>query len=364
MKLAYDLRYATDHFPGIGVYAHGLAGALLERPGIESITFLWDPLGRNTRFDLEPVRRHPRAHWLEVRVPAMAMGTAAATGRLLSRLPVDAFVSPFWLRPERTSLPCVVTVHDVIPLAIPSTMSWPRRWAFRWAMQRAAGATAVLTVSEWSRRELARWTRIPASRIRVVPSAPAPAGATRTRPAGAPDEPFALVVAADRPHKGLDTLAAAWRSLGAAAPLALVSAGARSPGRASLAGLAREDARVHVLGVVTAAELEWLYAHATLVLVPSRYEGFGLPLLEAGARGAAVIASDIPALRETGDGVACFVPPHDAHTWARAVCDLAADAPARVRMGELGRARAATFGFAHSAALVDDLLHELLQVAA
>lgn len=364
MKLAYDLRYATDHFPGIGVYAHGLAEALLERPGLESITFLWDSRARNTRFDLEPLRRHPRARWLDVRIPALAMGTAAATGRVLASLPADAYVSPFWLRPEGTSVPCVVTVHDVIPIAIPGAMRWPRRWAFRWAMQRAAGAAAVLTVSEWSRDELARRTPIPAERIHVVPSAPQPAGAERVRPAGAPDAPFALVVAADRAHKGLDTLAATWRSFGDAPPLALVSAGARASERASFADLSRERGSVHVLGVVTPAEREWLYANATLVLVPSRYEGFGLPLLEAGMRGVAVIASDIPALRETGEGVARFVPADDANAWAQAVRDLAADPSARARMAEAGRARAATFTFARSAALVDGLLHELMGVAA
>src|SRR5689334_11864289 len=133
VKLAYDLRYATDHFPGIGVYAHGLAEALLERPGLESVTFLWDARARHTRFDVDALRRHPRAHWLDVRIPALAMGTAAATGRVLSRLGVDAYVSPFWLRPEGTTVPCILTVHDVIPLSPPSTMRWPRRWAFRWA---------------------------------------------------------------------------------------------------------------------------------------------------------------------------------------------------------------------------------------
>jgi glycosyltransferase involved in cell wall biosynthesis len=359
LKLAYDLRYATDHFPGIGVYAHGLAGALLERPGLESITFLWDPRGRNTRFDLGQIRRHPRANWFELPVPAMAMGTASATGRVLARLPVDAYLSPFWLRPEGTSVPCAVTVHDVIPLAIPAATSWARRWAFRWAMRRAAGAAAVLTVSAWSREELIRWTPIRASRIHVVPSAPAPPSATRTRPPGAPDGPFALVVAADRPHKGLDTLAGVWRTFGSSAPIALVSAGALTP-RSSLADLARRHEHVHVLGPVSHAGLEWLYANATLVLVPSRYEGFGLPPLEAGARGLAVVASDIPALRETSDGVARFVAAEDVQAWVHAVRELAADPASRARMGELGKIRAQAFRFEHSAALVDALLQDLL----
>ncbi len=360
MRLAYDLRYATDHFPGIGTHANGLAGALLERPGLESVTFIWDPRARNTRFDLEPLRRHPRARWLEVGVPALAMGTPAATGRLLARLSPDAYVSPFWLRPEGTRVPCVLTVFDVIPLAVGGTLSWSRRWAYRWAMRRAAGAAAVLTGSRFSRDEIARRTPIAAERLHVVPSAPLPATVAPARPARAPDVPFALVVAADRAHKGLDTLAAAWRALGGTPPLALVGAGAQSPGRFSLADAARGQPGVQALGPVTPAELEWLYRNATLVLVPSRYEGFGLPLLEAGSRGTAVIASDIPALRETGEDVARFVPAGEPAAWAQAVRELAADPAARARMGDAGRARAAEYSFARSAEKLESLLHDLL----
>src|SRR4029077_11199211 len=125
------------------------------------------------------------------------------------------------------------------------------------------------------------------------------------------------------------------------APLPLVAAGSKAPGRFSLADVAREVRGVHALGAVTPDELEWLYANATLVLVPSRYEGFGLPLLEAAARGAAVIASDIPALRESGDGVARFVPVGDVAAWSRAIRELAGGRGGRAALGTAGRGGAA-----------------------
>ena len=103
LRLVYDLRYATDHFPGIGTHAAALAGSLLEQAAVGTVTFLWDPAARNTRFDLAPLRRHPRAVWLELDVPAMAPGTARGTGRVLSRLDADAYLSPFWLRPDTSS---------------------------------------------------------------------------------------------------------------------------------------------------------------------------------------------------------------------------------------------------------------------
>ncbi len=360
MNLAYDLRYATDHFPGIGTHARALAAALLERDRITSVTFLWDPRARNTRFDFEALRRHARARWVDVDVPAMAAGTARGTGHVLSRLSVDAFLSPFWLRPEGCGVPCVLTLHDVLPLALPRLTSWPRRWAYTWAMRRAAGASAVLTSSNFSRDEIVRLTPIPAERLHVVPPGVMPPDVAPVRPAGVPEGPFAFTVGANRPHKGLDTLAAVWRAFAGQAPMALIGAGAVAGGRSALSDLARDVPGVHALGQVTPAELEWLYRNAMLVLVPSRYEGFGLPLLEAAARGAAVVASDIPALRETGGGVARFVPVDNTREWTHAIRELALDGSARDAMRAAGPARAAKYDYARCAGSVEELLHGAL----
>lgn len=359
MKLVYDLRYATDYFPGIGTHAHALAAALLERESLESVTFLWDPGASNTRFDLAPLRRHPRARWLDLDVPALAAGTASGTGRVLKTLAPDVYMSPFWLRPEGTRVPCVLTLHDVLPLALPRLTSLPRRWAYAHALGRAAGAAAVLTSSRFSRDEILRRTSIPAERLHVVPLGVAGPAAEPRRPAGAPEGPFALVVGANRAHKGLETLASVWSRFGASPPLALVGAGANQPGRFSLAGTARETPAVRALGPVTPGELEWLYRNATLVLVPSRYEGFGLPLLEAASRGAPVVASDIPALREIGEGVALFVGADDVAAWERAIGDLALDASARGRMREAGIARAAEYDYDRCAGQVERVLREV-----
>ncbi len=150
-------------------------------------------------------------------------------------------------------------------------------------------------------------------------------------------------------------MAEVWRGFAGAAPLALVWAGAGDRDRLERAGANG----VHALGHVSPGELEWLYRNATLVVVPSRYEGFGLPLLEAAARGAAVLASDIPALRETGEGVARFVPAGEASRWAVAIRELSADAPAREAMRAAGRARAAEYGYGRYAESAEALLLEL-----
>ncbi len=349
MRIAYDLRYATDAFPGIGTHAHALAVALLERPELESIDFLWDPNGQNGRFDLGPLKSHARARWHEIAAPAMSPWTAFATGRKLAELESDLYLSPFWLRPEGARMPIVLTLHDVLPLARPELMRAPRRWLYRWAMARAAGADAVITSSRFSRDEIVRWTPIRPDRLHVVPLGVAEPSTVSQRPAALPDEPFALVVGANREHKGLETLADVWRGFGSTAPLRLVSAGPVDPARFALGPLAGAS-RVSALGRVSPAELEWLYGHATLLLFPSTYEGFGLPLMEAAIRGVPVLASDIPALRESGADAVRFVSTGDVAAWTQAISELAADDDRRRRMSAAGRERAAAFTHARTAA--------------
>jgi glycosyltransferase involved in cell wall biosynthesis len=356
MRLAYDLRYAADHFPGIGTHAWALGRALIDRGHFERIALLWDPRARNTRFPVASLRAEPRVSLHEVAVPALSWRTAHATGRWLERSDVDVYLSPFWLCPQGTRVPCVLTLHDVLPLLPMGGASAPRRWAYRWAMRRAASAAAVLTSSRFSHDEILASTTIPGDRLHIVPLGVAPPATTARRPARAPDPPFALTVGANRVHKGLETLAAVWQRFAGTPPLPLVNAGENAPGRFSLAELERSEAGVRVLGTVPPDELEWLYAHATLVLIPTRYEGFGLPLLEAAARGAAVIASDIPALREIGEGVARFVPVADVEGWERAIRDLAGDEARRQRMIADGRRRAADFGIAACAQRVEAIL--------
>ena len=358
MKLVYDLRYATDVFPGIGTHAHALAKGLLAGGLCAQIKFLWDPRARNTRFDLEPMRRHPRARWVECASPALSVGTPLATGRLLAKLEADVYLSPFWLRPEFAGLPCVLTLHDVLPLAQPRLMSGARRWAYTCAMQRAARAEAVITSSRFSRDEILRHTRIAADRLHVVPLGVELESVPPQRPAALADGPFALVVAANRAHKGLETLARVWHDFGAAAPLRLVSAGAQRPGGFALEERTRGQA-VQVLGHVSMGELEWLYRHATLVLVPSLYEGFGLPLLEAAARGAAVVAARIPALLETGEGVAEFVEPLSADAWRAAITELAASPARREAMRTAGLERLERYRHVECAAGVERVLQQV-----
>jgi alpha-1,3-rhamnosyl/mannosyltransferase len=364
VNVVYDLRYATDHFPGIGTHAHALLAALLQLPGDDRYRVLWRGEDRTTRFDLGAIAGHARVDWTLVSELAMGWRAPLATRGLLRRLGGDVYLSPFSLRPLGSPMPVVLTIHDAIPLLPASGFSWWRRFRFALATRSASRADAVLTSSESSRGEILRRTGISPARLHVVPLGvpprwPGPA----ERPPGVPDVPFALVVGGNRPHKELATLAEVWRRLGPSPPLELVGAGPNDRRFPTLTELAQaRGARgVHTLGPVSPAALEWLYTHATFLLFPSRHEGFGLPLIEASARGTPVIASDIPALRELGEGAARFVPPGEADAWVATVRELFADALERARLAAAGRGRAARFDYLETARLVRGILTSVVE---
>jgi glycosyltransferase involved in cell wall biosynthesis len=104
--------------------------------------------------------------------------------------------------------------------------------------------------------------------------------------------------------------------------------------------------------------MEWLYQNAAIILFPSRYEGFGFPLVEAYARGCPTIAADIPTLREIGEGPTVFVQPGDFDGWASAVTDLARSDAERGRRRQEALARAASLDYRRTGEHTLALLHE------
>lgn len=179
-----------------------------------------------------------------------------------------------------------------------------------------------------------------------VPSAP-PIGEAVTRLAALEvREPYVLIVGTIEPRKGHRTVARALAAIHERHPdVRLVVAGPAGWGAAPiLADL--DHPWVDVLGAVDRADLEVLYRRATLVASLSRYEGFGLPVLEALARGRPVLASNIAAHREVAGTAAVLVDHKDAHDVADALDHLLADRSLRSRLSADGRQRAAGFAVA------------------
>jgi alpha-1,3-rhamnosyl/mannosyltransferase len=202
-------------------------------------------------------------------------------------------------------------------------------------------------------------------RVRVIPLGPGlPLDRTQVRPdgtAGLPEgapEGYALSVGTLEPRKNLETLLRAWRRLrrrrrarGEPPPPLDLSGGYgwKAEGLRREVDAARAEGWLHHFGYVSEQELAAFYRNARLFVFPSRYEGFGLPLLEAMSAGVPAVASDLPVLRELGGEAALYAPALDEEAWAERVEELLSDGELAERLAAAGRERAARFTWERAA---------------
>jgi glycosyltransferase involved in cell wall biosynthesis len=249
----------------------------------------------------------------------------------------------------------VATIHDLGLLKVPWAVRPDSAVALRERLERTLfEADLLLTPSEAVRRELIGIGVAP-DRVRAIHhgtgvlSEAAPAPLPPRTPAR-----YALHVGTVEPRKNVPALLAAWRRLRAAGadPPPLVLCGGfgwkSEEVRQEIATAEREGWVVH-LGYVGAGELAALYAGAELVALPSFYEGFGLPAIEALSAGAPLVASDLPVLREVAGDAALYAPPDRPDLWAERIATLLADAGLREELRRKGRERARLFDWRRSA---------------
>jgi len=216
----------------------------------------------------------------------------------------------------------VVTIHDLQPLQMPENFSGVKRWYLKWALPRSArSARMVTTPSEWVASTVAQTFDVPASDVRAVSSTYDSDTETDDKVvAGLPAGPLILYPAVTHPHKDHDTLIDGFVELRRTMEDAsLVLTGGAGSADARVRSRVESVAGVHHLGRVPASALRALYQRADVVAFPSRYEGFGLPILEALRAQTPVVIADTPALREVAGDAARVVPSTAAADWAAAL---------------------------------------------
>jgi glycosyltransferase involved in cell wall biosynthesis len=300
---------------------------------------------------------HPGRYRLIEPPPRLAHRAGHAWEQLV--LPLRAsrcelIYSPANLAPVATTR-SVVVIHDVAALRHPESYSAPYvAYQRRLLPLLARRARVVITVSEFSKHELVEVLGIRPEKIEVVPGGvderfaptvdPGPA-----RAAYGLDRPYVLTLGTVSARKNLEVLEPVARALGERG-IELVLAG-------SDRGYLRSGAvPVRRLGYVPESLLPSLYAGARALAMPSRYEGFGLPCLEAMACGVPVACSRTGALPETCGDAALLADPGDPPGFTDAVLTAASDEPVRTRLAAAGTTRAATFSWGRTAELTDRVI--------
>ena len=245
--------------------------------------------------------------------------------------------------------PWVATVHDLHFLHEPGHFTSRGVRVFnRFLDLVIAEAALVVCPSEATRADCVD-AGIDAARLHVVPwgtsTAPVPPAAVeRARRHHGLDRPYVLFAGTVEPRKNLPRLLQAFDRLGPVdADLVLVGPEGWGEAETAAASSARR------LGFLPRAELDALYAGAAAVCYPSLREGFGLPVLEAMAQGAAVVTSATTATAEVGGRAVVLVDPLDVDAIAGGLRDLLADPERRARLGAAARERAATYTWARTA---------------
>jgi glycosyltransferase involved in cell wall biosynthesis len=409
LRIGIDGRAFSSPAAGVRRYVSALVRALMslgEPIDLVALGGARDALPAGLSDVAEPWHPPTNLGWSVVGLPAAA-----------ARAGVDIIHAPAYTAPLWSSVPTVLTIHDVSYERHPEWYPYRRDVLRRAFYRRSARAAAhVLTDSEFSAGEIAAAYRIPRERITVAPLGVsrgfAPAGATKvrlkadttselkrdttsevkpdttselepdttselkpdttnaskvrlkadptTKPGRLPDgvtRPFLLHVGDLHERRNLPVVVRALveaQAVAAMPPLSLVLAGVDRGVGDSLRALARSgnapDAMV-CLGTVSDDQLLALYQEATALVYPSRYEGFGLPVLEAMACGTPVIASRAASMPEVLGEAGVLLDPDDTPGWAQAIANVVTDEGLRARMRTAGVARAREFTWARTARL-------------
>ena len=349
LRVGLDGRAFSSPAAGVRRYVNALAPALAALGAPLDLVVLGGPAASvPPGLAHQPAPPHPPTNlgWTVVGLPIAAR-----------RAGVDLLHAPAYTAPVGLRTPVVVTIHDVSYERHPEWYPYRRDWLRR-AFYRASArsATRVVTDSMFSASEIHAAYDIPLDRIDVVPLGVVTRSDAGTSVASDVAPPFVLHVGDLHQRRNLavvvDAVVALRRQGGPAAGLTLVLAGVDRGLVDTLharASTAAAPEAVVALGVVSDARLDALYRDAAALVYPSLYEGFGLPVLEAMARGTAVIASRASSIPEVLGDAGVLVDPGDAGAWIAALHAIIGDPARRTALAAAGTARAANFTWARTA---------------
>jgi glycosyltransferase involved in cell wall biosynthesis len=321
VRVGLDVAPLLQTRAGTARWVQGLRGALEARGDVDVVPLTWGDDGRLTAVARDVA-------WYPVLLP-----------RTAARVGLDVLHCTIFRAPPRSRVPTIVTVHDLAVLRHPDAFPlWTRlygRTALRWTIR---AADRVITVSEFSKREVIELADVDPERIDVVPNA---VERVFTAAGPAADGNYVLAVGTVEPRKNLARVIEATRRVG----VELRIVGDPGWGDVPVAG-----DHVRRLGFVPDEELASLYRGARCLAFPSIYEGFGIPAAEAMACGTPVVTTRASAMAEVVGEAGVLVDPYDAASIAAGIEEADRRREALIPLG-LERARRYTWERAAEAAV-------------
>ncbi len=283
--------------------------------------------------------------------------------RAAAALRADLVHVPYWAPPLRAPVPIVVTIHDIIPLLLKEYRGGPLVRLYTGLVTAAArGATLIVTDSESSRRDIIRHLGVPDSRVRTIYLAADPKFTPRPNPVDRatvrrkydlPDN-YVLYLGGFDPRKNVEAALQVYTwgqdAIGYTHPLVVAG---RLPERSDgffvdpreIARQIEVEEVVRFIGEVDEEDKVALYQGALAFLYPSRYEGFGLPVLEALACGVPVVGSDASSMPEIVGDAGSLVAPDNTRSMAGALIAVVTEASLRKVLSERALRQASKFSW-------------------
>ena len=350
MRIGFDARMAYYSTAGIGHYIKSLLGGLARVDRENRYTVFHSRKDR--QIPRRPANFRTRLLW----TPCHHRWEQTALPAELSLARLDVLHSPDFIPPLRRRFRSVITVHDLAFLHFPELLTEEARRYYGQIYRAVESADAIIAVSESTKNDLVTMTGATPEKIRVVYEAPAesyhrvePGDEEMPASVQALVQPFLLFVGTLEPRKNLPALLQAMTLVkavrGRQTPL-LVIAGRKGwlyQETLDLIGSLELSGETLLFGPASTEELLWLYNRAEAMVLPSLYEGFGLPVIEAMACGTPVITTNVSSLPEVAGEAAILVDPHDREALASAISRVLDDPDLRSRMREAGLAQASRF---------------------
>lgn len=302
-------------------------------------------------------------HWdvRETRYGKYSIGEFISFGQAVRKDGVDLFHEPHFTLPLGLQGRSVVTVHDLIHLKVPQYFSSVQRAYVRFMVRQALrNAGAIIADSENTKNDLVELFGISEDRVAAIHCGVRPffrpldhQSVRRFRDERGLKSPYLLFAGNIKPHKNVPTLLRAFSLLHARFPeLRLVFTGGECFADAELARLARDlriAEKITDLGRVGEGELLTAYNGAEALVLPSYYEGFGLPVLEAMSCGVPTVVSTGGSLPEVAGDASIICDPNKAEAFAEAVEAILTDSTLRSKLVDLGKQRSSQFSWRETA---------------